>query len=308
MRVFVTGGTGLIGTRLVQKLLSRGDSVQLLTRQSAAVVQGRFPDVEVVHGDPMQPGPWQDALGSCDGVIHLVGENIFNRRWNDQFKELLVDSRIVSTSNVVAALSRQASRSDGSPKVLVSAAAIGWYGPRGDEELDETAPPGDDFLAKLCVDWENEAAAGEKAGIRVARVRVGVVLDRAGGALRQMLTPFKWCVGGKVGSGRQYMSWIHHADMVALFLFALDNAAATGPLNGTAPKPVTNYDFTKALGRALGRPTIFPIPRFAMRLRFGEVANILTTGQRVLPKKPLALGYSFQFSDIDAALTDILAS
>ncbi len=306
MRVFVTGGTGLVGTRLVKKLLGRGDTVVLLTRQPADQVRARFTGAEVVHGDPTTPGPWQGAAADCDGVIHLAGENIFARRWNDDFKKLLHDSRTAGTRNVVAAVSREPLRADGAPKVLVSASAIGIYGPRGDEELDENSPPGSDFLATLCIDWEKEAREAEKAGVRTALVRVGVVLDKEGGALAKMLTPFKWCVGGQVSSGRQYMSWIHHEDLVGLFLLGLDHPEAKGPLNGTAPNPVTNYDFTKALGRALHRPTIFPIPAFAMRLRFGEVANVLTTGQRVLPRKPLAVGYQYEFTNVDAALTDIL--
>jgi uncharacterized protein (TIGR01777 family) len=300
MRVFVTGGTGLVGTRLVKKLLSRGDRVALLTRQPAEQVQSRFPGAEVVHGDPTQAGPWQDVAAECDGVIHLAGENIFDRRWNDDFKKRLLDSRVTSTRNVAAAVSRKPS------KVLVNASAIGIYGPTGDEELDENSRHGSDFLATVCIEWEKEALAAEKAGVRTAMVRVGIVLDKEGGALAKMLTPFKLCVGGKVASGRQYMSWIHHEDMVDLFLLGLDHPDAKGPLNGTAPNPVTNYDFTKALGRALHRPTIFPIPAFAMRLRFGEVAHILTTGQRVVPKKPLALGYQFKFPTIDAALVDVL--
>jgi uncharacterized protein (TIGR01777 family) len=308
MRVFITGGTGLVGTRLVKKLLGRGDRVVLLTRQPADQVHARFAGTEVVQGDPMKPGPWQDAAADCDGVVHLAGENIFARRWNDDFKKLLHDSRTESTRNVVAAVTRKPARADGASKVLVSASAIGIYGPMSDEELDENSPPGNDFLATLCVDWEKETREAEKAGVRTALVRVGVVLDKEGGALRKMLTPFKWCVGGKVSSGRQYMSWVHHEDLVGMFLLGLDNPDAKGPLNGTAPHPVTNYDFTKALGRALHRPTIFPVPAFAMRLRFGEVANVLTTGQRVMPRKPLALGYQYRYATIDAALADIFAA
>jgi uncharacterized protein (TIGR01777 family) len=306
MRVFVTGGTGLVGTRLVKKLLARGDRVVLLTRQPVDQVQARFAGADVVPGDPTKSGPWQEGAADCDGIVHLAGENVFARRWNDEFKKLLHDSRTESTRNVVAAVSRKPVRTDGSPKVLVSASAVGRYGPSGAEELDENSPAGNDFLATVCIDWENEAREAGKAGVRTVIVRVGVVLDKEGGALAKMLTPFRWCVGGKVSSGRQYMSWIHHEDLVGLFLLGLDHADAPGPLNGSAPNPVTNYDFTKALGRALHRPTIFPIPAFAMRLRFGEVANVLTTGQRVVPRRPLALGYQYKFATIDAALTDIL--
>jgi uncharacterized protein (TIGR01777 family) len=188
----------------------------------------------------------------------------------------------------------------------VNASAVGYYGPRGDEEIDESAPPGDDVLAKLCVAWEQSARAAEPLGVRVALVRIGVVLDKEGGALAAMLTPFKLGLGGRAGSGKQWMAWIHGADVVGIMLLALDNAAAHGPVNATAPNPVTNYEFTKALGRALHRPTIFPVPAFALKLRFGEVAGVVLTGQRVLPKEAQKLGYQFRFPTIDAALADIL--
>jgi uncharacterized protein (TIGR01777 family) len=261
--------------------------------------------VEVVEGDPMQTGAWMDAVAGCDGVIHLAGENIFNKRWNAAFKQLLVDSRIKSTANVVQAIGRAAAQGKG-PKVLVNASAIGWYGVHGDEELTEDSPPADDFFGKLCADWEKEAREGEKHGARVALVRVGIVLDKEGGALAKLLTPFKLCVGGPVGRGRQYMSWIHHADMVNLFLFALDNPSASGPLNGVAPNPVTNKEFSKALGRALHRPAFFPTPPIMLRLALGGVAQIVTTGQRVLPRRVLALGFQYRFPTLDAALADIL--
>jgi len=306
MRVFVTGGTGLIGKRLVKRLRERGDHPVVLTRRASAAREMFGQDVEVVDGDPMQAGAWMDAVASCDGVIHLAGENIFNRRWNAAFKQLLVDSRIQSTAKIVQAITRSPRRADGSPKVLVNASAIGWYGVHGDEELDEDTPPGGDFMARLCVDWERAAREAEKAGVRVALVRVGIVLDREGGALAKMMTPFKLFAGGPIGFGRQYMSWIHHVDMVNLFLFGLDNSSAVGPLNGTAPHPITNKEFSKALGRALHRPAFFPTPPVMLRLALGEVARVVTTGQRVVPRKPLALGFSYRFPTIDEALTDIL--
>jgi uncharacterized protein (TIGR01777 family) len=306
MRVFVTGGTGLIGRRLLGALRGRGDTPVLLTRRPDAARQMFGPDAAVVEGDPMKAGPWQDAVADCDAVVHLAGENVFARRWNAAFKQLLVDSRIESTRRVVEALKRHPAGADGRPKVLVNASAIGWYGPHGDEELDESAPPAADFMAQLCVDWEKEAHAAEGAGVRVASVRVGVVLDREGGALAKLLTPFKCFVGGPVGSGRQYMSWIHHADMTGVYLLALDNAEARGPLNGTAPEPVTNKQFSKALGRALHRPAFFWAPGFMLRLMLGEVAQVVTTGQRVLPRKALALGYQYRFPTVEAALKDIV--
>ncbi len=305
MRVFITGATGLVGTRLVNQLRDRGDDVVALTRRPA-VAREKL-GCTVVEGDPMQAGPWMDEVAACDAVINLAGANIFGRRWNDEYKALLRDSRVRSTQHVVQALTKSPRTADGRPQVLVSASAIGYYGPHGDEELTEDAAPGADTLARLCVDWEQAARAAEEHGVRVVRLRIGVVLDRAGGALAQMLTPFKLGLGGPVGSGKQWMSWSHHADLVGLLLFALDDSRAQGPLNGTAPHPVTNKEFTKALGRALHRPTLFPIPAFALRLGLGQVAEVLTTGQRVVPKAATDLGYPFKYREIDAALRDVCA-
>jgi uncharacterized protein (TIGR01777 family) len=306
MRVFVTGGTGLVGCRLVPRLIDSGHVPVVLTRRYAHARQVFGPSVALVEGDPMQAGEWMAAVGDCDAVIHLAGENIFARRWNAKFKSLLVESRIESTRQVVAALERQPRRADGQPKILVAASAIGYYGPTGDEELTESSPPGSDFLAQLCVDWEKAAFAVEKAGVRCAAVRVGIVLDREGGALAKMLTPFKLFAGGPIGSGWQWMSWIHHADLVGLFLLPLSNPNATGPINGTAPNPVTNRDFARTLGRVLHRPAFFPTPAFALRLALGEVADVLAAGQRVLPRRGLELGYSFQFPTLEGALREIL--
>src|SRR5262245_47363460 len=220
MRVFVTGGTGLIGSALVRRLTERGDAITLLTRRPEHARPAANPQTTVVAGDPMQAGPWMDAVGDCDAVVNLAGENIFNRRWWSAFKQLMYDSRIRSTQNVVAALAKNPRRGDGSPKTLINGSAIGYYGPHGDEELTEEAGPGNDFLAQICLDWENSAMAAEQHGVRVVLLRTGVVLSKEGGALTNMLTPFKMFVGGPVGSGRQYMSWIHIEDHVGMILFA----------------------------------------------------------------------------------------
>lgn len=306
MRVFITGGTGLIGRRLIRSLLARGDTVVLLTRKAAAAMDRLGATCTVVEGDPMKPGPWMDAIGDCDAVINLVGENIFARRWNARFMELLRDSRIVSTRHVAEAILRKPLRGDGQPRVLVNASAIGYYGNRGDEELTESSSPGSDFLAHLCIDWENAARAVEAGGIRCAVVRVGVVLDPEGGALAKLLTPFRMFAGGPVGNGRQWMSWIHHEDMTRLFLLALDHAEARGPLNGTAPNPVTNRDFSHSLGRALHRPSFIRTPGLALRLLIGKAAQLITEGQRVLPRRPLDLGFTFKYPTVDEALGQLL--
>lgn len=307
MRLFVTGATGLVGRRLVRRLYERGDQAVVLSRRASHAGQLFGNYAAVVEGDPMRPGDWMNAVADCDAVIHLAGENVFACRWNTEFKKLLLDSRILSTQNVVEALRRQPLRADGQAKALINASAIGYYGPRGDEELTEESEPGSDFLARLCIEWEQAARAAESAGVRVAFVRVGVVLDKEGGALAKLLTPFRLFAGGPVGSGRQWMSWIHHDDLIDLFLFAADHAQARGALNGTAPNPVTNRDFSKALGRVLHRPSFVWTPRLALRVVLGEVADVVATGQRVLPKRALELGYSFQYPTLDAALARILA-
>jgi uncharacterized protein (TIGR01777 family) len=298
MQIFVMGGTGLIGSALVYQLNQRGDRVVLLTRRPAHAQERWGSQCTIVEGDPMKAGSWMEAVKDCDAVINLVGESIFAHRWNEEFKKLLRDSRIRSTENVVRALMQ-------SPRTPAGS-AIGFYGPCGDEELNEEALAGSDMLGQLALEWEQAASLAETAGIRVARIRTGVVLDKQGGALAQMLTPFKLGLGGPIGSGKHWFSWIHIEDEVGILLLALDHPGAIGPVNATAQHPVTNKEFTKALGRALHRPTILPIPPFILKLRLGEVANILTTGQRVIPAKALALGYQFKFPDIDGALGDLL--
>jgi len=308
MLVFVTGGTGLIGTHLVKRLRERNDQVVVLSRRPQAARERLGADCEIVEGDAMRAGPWMDAIDNCDAVINLAGEGIFSRRWNDEFKTVLRESRVLATEHVVNALTRKPNAPSGGRKLLVNASAIGYYGPLGDEEVTEEQPPGDDTLARLCVDWEKAAASAERQGIRVVRVRIGVVLDKAGGALAQMATPFKMFVGGPVGSGKQWVSWIHHADMIGILLLALDDARAAGPINAVAANPLTNKEFSKALGRALHRPSFMPTPAFGLRLALGGVAEVVTTGQRVLPKQALALGYQFRFPTLDAALADLFGS
>ena len=305
MRVFVTGGTGLVGSRLIRTLAARGDRVVLLTRRPDVATQLGI-DCEVIPGDPAQAGQWQDTIATCDAVVNLAGANVFGKRWSADYQRELRDSRVKSTDHCATSLAKNPTRADGSPKVLVNASAIGYYGPHGDEEVDETTPKGSDFLAGLCADWEKAAQPASNAGVRVVLGRTGIVLDPLGGALKGMLTPFKLCLGGPVASGKQYMSWIHYADEIGLLLFALDQPNARGPMNLTAPQPRSNKEFGKALGRALGRPAFVWTPGFAFRLGLGPAAEIVTTGQRVLPNKALAWGYQFRFPSLEQALADIL--
>jgi hypothetical protein len=307
MRIFLTGGTGMIGVRLIRKLRERGDEVVVLSRRPDAWTRvGQ--DCRVIVGDPTQAGAWQDDAAGCDAVVNLAGLNIFEKRWSDAVKAELLASRVESAHRVVEALAKSPRRADGSPKVLVNASAIGYYGPHGDEELTEDSPPGDDTLARICVEWEAAARPAEGSGVRVALVRTGVVLDREGGALKPLLLPFKMGAGGPVGSGKQYWSWIHHADEVGIVLLALDHSEAKGPINATAPKPVTSKAFGKAFGAALGRPAFLPTPAFGLRLLLGEVSGAITKGQRVLPKRALELGYRFQHPEVGAALREIFGA
>jgi uncharacterized protein len=307
MRLFIAGGTGLVGSRLIRHLQERNDQVVVLTRRPDVARQKWGDSCTIVQGDPMQRGAWMDAVGDCDGIVNLVGEGVFNRRWRAWFKELLRTSRVQSTQNIVAALAKTPKTSAGQPKILVNASAIGYYGARGDEELDEGCAAGDDLLARVCVEWEAAANAAAGNGVRVVLLRVGVVLDREGGALKQMMLPFKMFVGGPVGSGKQWVSWIHHDDLVGLIFLALDKPEVTGIMNGTAPNPVTNKGLAKALGRAMHRPSFMPTPKFALSLMLGQVAGLVTTGQRVLPRRAIQLGYQFKFPDIDSALKDVLS-
>jgi uncharacterized protein len=308
MRVFVTGGTGLIGGRLIERLLARGDKPVVLSRRPEVVRDRWQQRCDVVAGDPVQAGEWMQAIHGADAVVHLAGENIFGHRWTTAFKGQLRASRLQGTANIVRVLSEQPRRADGSAKVLVSGSAIGYYGPCGDQLLDENAPAGDDFLARLCVEWEQATQLAADAGVRVACVRTGIVLDRDGGALKQMLLPFRLCMGGRVGSGRQYMSWIHNDDVSGLILLALDHAQAQGPINTTAPQPVTNHEFARELGHVIHRPSFIPTPGFALRVMLGESAYVITTGQRVVPRRAQELGYTFRFPELQGALRDLLGN
>jgi uncharacterized protein len=289
MNVTVTGASGLIGSRLVARLRDRGDDVTTLSRNPASSHALRWlPEQE--------PAP-AAALNGSDAVIHLAGENVA-QRWSDEAKRRIRSSRELGTRNLVAGIEAAEPR----PRVLVSASAVGYYGPHGNEEVDERTPAGDDFLAEVCVIWEREAQRAAELGLRVVCVRTGVMLDPDGGALAKMLPFFKLGVGGPVAGGDQYLPWIHVDDVVGIYLAALDGEAWTGPVNATAPTPVTNKTFSKALGRALHRPAFAPVPALAVRSLYGQMAEIVTSGQRVIPRRAQEHGYAFAHPDLDEAL------
>jgi uncharacterized protein len=298
MKVAVTGATGTIGHRLVSALRDRGDEVAVLTRNPEKAGQALGPGVETHRwADPeSEPAP-AEALAGVDAVVHLAGEPV-DQRWSDEAKKRIRESRELGTRNLVAAIKEAGPRL----RTLVSASASGYYGPHGDEKVTENEGPGDDFLADVVVRWEREAAKAEDAGVRVAMLRTGIVLSAEGGALGRMLTPFKLGVGGPIAGGRQYMPWIHEDDVVGAYLFALDNDDVTGPVNLSAPEPVSNKEFSKALGKALHRPAFAPVPALAIKTLYGEMAIIVTTGVRMVPERLQELGYEFEHPDLGEAL------
>lgn len=296
MRVTVTGASGLIGSRLLEALRERGDEPTGLSRDP----RGR-PGFDA--WDPLSGPAPVASLAGREAVVHLAGESIA-QRWSARARRAILDSRVAGTRNLVQGLA--ACPPEERPRVLVSASAIGYYGPHGEEPIDEETPPGEDFLARLCVAWEARAREAEQLGVRVAIVRNGVVLDTRGGALAKMLTPFKLGLGGPVAGGRQYVSWVHVDDVVGIALAAISEERWSGAVNVTAPEPVTNRDFSKALGRALHRPAVLPVPKLALRVRYGEMAQIVTTGARVLPAKALVLGYEFRHLRLEEALRSAL--
>ena len=289
MKITITGASGLIGSRLVDRLRARGDEVATLSRDPSSPGAVRWlPEQE--------PAP-AAALSGTDAVIHLAGENVA-QRWSDGAKRRIRSSRELGTRNLVAGIEA----ADPRPRVLVSSSAVGYYGPHGDEELDERTPAGGDFLAQVCVIWEREAQRAADLGLRVVNVRTGVVLDQGGGALAKMLPFFKLGVGGPVAGGGQYMPWIHVDDVVGIYLAALDGEAWEGPVNASAPEPVTNKTFSRALGRALHRPAFAHVPGLAVKVLYGEMAEIFTKGQRVIPRRAQEHGYAFAHPDLDEAL------
>ena len=303
MKVFVTGGTGLIGRHLVAELMERADEVTCVTR-SAERARTLLPEaVHLVEADPVQPGSWQDEVKDCDAAVNLAGESIARGLWSDRRKRRLRQSRLNVTRNLVEAIGRS-----GSPNVLVSASATGYYGDGGRAALDEEHEPGSGFLSRLACEWEGTALQAESAATRVVLLRMGVVLAREDGALPRLIVPFRLGMGGPLGSGRQYFPWIHIKDLVRIFVFALNTPGLSGPINAVAPDPPTQATFARTVGEALHRPSWLPVPAFLLRIFLGEKGEMLLASQRAVPRALRARGFHFDYDNLQGALGDLLST
>jgi len=298
MKIFITGGSGFVGTRLIHDLIDRGHRV-IAVGTSSAHKNPPNENFRYISADTTLKGPWQDALEDIDAIINLAGRNIF-KLWSDTYKNQIYNSRILTTRNLVEAVP------ESKGIILCSTSGAGYYGNRADEVLMEDASPGSDFLAKVSIDWEKEAFLAEKKGVRVAAMRFGVVLDKNGGALAKMIPAFKFFAGGPLGTGLQWFPWIHMDDLISAINFIIENNEIKGPVNFCAPNPIRNRDFGKALGNVLKRPSFMKVPLFMIRLVMGEMGTLLTNSQKVIPHKLLRHGFKFQHPDIDHALGDIL--
>jgi uncharacterized protein len=301
MKVFITGGTGFVGAYLSRELAQAGDAITILSRRAHPPAPAQA-GISYLTGDPTQEGPWMVAVPEHDWIINLAGASIFSR-WSEAHKKEIFESRVRTTRNLVAALATGDRR-----QLFCSTSAVGYYGPRGDEELTEDSPPDDGFLGDLSRLWESEALKAQEMGVRVVITRFGVVLGRGGGALSQMAPLFKKFLGGPIGSGGQWFSWIHQADLARAFRFIQENPRLSGPVNLTAPYPVRNRELARALGRVLHRPSFMPTPEFMLRLVLGEFAETLLTGQKVVPQRLLDAGFTFNFPAIEKALADLLGN
>ncbi|AXY43092.1 MULTISPECIES: TIGR01777 family oxidoreductase [Halomonas] len=300
MRVLITGGSGFVGQRLCQRLVEAGHRLLVVSRDPAAV-KGRLPagaDIRRSVLDFVDTPP--------DAIVNLAGESIAARRWSDDQKQRLIDSRVNITRDLVILCEQLKASGSGAPRVMVSGSAMGYYGDQEGREVSEETPPHDEFAHRLCKRWEDTAREAADFGTRVVLLRIGLVLDSGGGSLQKMLPPFKFGLGGRFGTGQQFMPWIHREDLVRAILFLLDNDELEGPFNGSAPHPVTNAEFTRTLAKQLRRPAIFPVPAIVLETAFGEMSRLLLTGADMRPKRLQEAGFQFRFETLEAALADIL--
>ncbi len=299
MKVAIAGGTGFVGSRLVERLLAEGHQVLNLTRNPASVK--RAPNVEVVAYNPKESGAWQQSISGCDAVVNLAGEPIAEKRWTPEHKKEIINSRKIGTQKIVEAISK----ANPKPSVLVSASAIGYYGTSETTTFEESSPSGNDFLAQVCQEWEAEAQKVKDTGTRLVIVRIGIVLAM-GGAIGKMIPPFKMFAGGPIGTGKQWFSWIHRDDLVNLILFALKQKEVEGVLNATAPNPVRMNEVSETLGEVLNRPSWLPVPAFALEVLLGDGAQVVLEGQQVLPKRTITQGFDYQYPTLKQALEEFL--
>jgi len=302
MRIVITGGSGLIGSAVAREMGSAGNEVVVLTRDPSRM--GPLPPgTRAVQWDGKTPGDWAKLLDETTAIVHLAGDSIAAGRWTEEKKRRIRDSRLASGRAVLEAVRQAKFR----PRALLQGSAVGYYGACGDEEVTESHPPGDDFLARICVEWEASTAEAAALGVRRPVLRTGIVLSGEGGALPRMALPFRLLAGGPLGDGRQWFPWIHEADEVGAIRFLIESEDADGPFNLTAPEPLTNRDFSRALGRVLSRPSFAPAPGFALRLLLGEMADALLHGQRAVPRRLLDLGYVFRYPEAFGALRSLLS-
>jgi hypothetical protein len=300
MKILITGGTGFVGTQLTSRLIQDKKEVTILTRsikKSEKVPQG----ISYLEGDPTKKGPWQEAIKEHDAIINLAGASIFSK-WTEEHKKEIRESRVSITQNIVEGIPSAPTKKI----TLFSTSAVGYYGFCGDEELTEKSPPGDDFLARIAVEWEGEALRAREKEARVVITRFGIVMGEKGGALSQMMPFFKKYIGGPIGSGKQWFSWVHIKDLAEAFVFLMKRPEISGPVNVCSPNPVRNRDLARALGKALHRPSFFPAPGFMVKLVLGEFGSVILEGQRVIPRRLLESGFVFQYPDIDKALQGIV--
>jgi len=300
MKVAITGATGFVGSRLVERLQSQGHQVLILTRDRSRASKA-FPNAEIVAYTPTESGDWQQSISGCDAVVHLAGEPIGEKRWTEEQKQEILNSRKLGTEKIVEAIAN----ANPKPSVLVNASAIGYYGTSETASFNETSSAGNDFLAQVCQSWEAEAKKVKETGTRLVILRFGIVLGM-GGALAKMLPTFKLFIGGPIGNGRQWFSWIHRDDLVNLILAALTRSDIEGVFNGTAPNPVNMNELCQALGDVLNRPSWLPVPDLALEVLLGEGAKVVLEGQKVLPENTLSKGFEYQYPTIKSALEDIL--
>ncbi|ELS04896.1 TIGR01777 family protein [Xenococcus sp. PCC 7305] len=305
MKIAITGATGFVGSRLVQKLNAENHQIIVLTRnlvRAQKIFPGlTFPNVEFVGYTPKESGEWQESISGCDAVINLAGEPIAER-WTTQLKQEILESRQLGTRKIVEAIAKAAVK----PQVLISGSAIGYYGTSETATFEETSPSGKDFLAEVCQKWEAEATKVEEFGVRLAIIRVGIVLANGGGALAKMISPFKLFAGGPIGTGRQWFSWIHRDDLVNMLVEAVTNEQMSGVYNATSPNPVKMSKFCQQFGEAMNRPSWLPVPEFALELLLGDGAIVVLEGQKVLPKKAQTLGFQFRYPELKSALREIV--